>query len=89
MSLGLLSPLSGLFQAEVLGDGRLGFLSGVSVCVASLSSAFGAFFPALILDWTGSYELSTLLVLLLYALTLAALRWQGNAHEGPDDPMFA
>jgi predicted MFS family arabinose efflux permease len=37
ISIGLLSPLNGLFQAEVYGDSRLGTLSGVTVIVVSVA----------------------------------------------------
>jgi predicted MFS family arabinose efflux permease len=42
VSLGLLSPLNGLFQAEVYGEGRLGTLSGVTVVVTSVAGAAGS-----------------------------------------------
>lgn len=79
MSLGLLSPLNGLLQSEVFGEARLGSLSGVTVCVASLSSASGAFLSGLLLDATSSYGLLVAAVLALYCVALLALHRLGRA----------
>ncbi len=53
MSLGLLSPLNGLLQAEVFGDERLGTLSGLAVVVGSLAGAAGGFVSGILVDAAG------------------------------------
>jgi len=77
MSLGLLSPLNGLFQTEVFGDERLGTLSGVTVMVSSLATATGGVLSGLLLDLTGSYEVPLMLGLVCFAIAIPALHWQG------------
>ena len=79
MSLGLLSPLNGLFQAEVYGDERLGTLSGVGVIVGSIASASGAWLSGLAIDLTDSYQTSLAGVVVLQGLAVAALVWQAAA----------
>jgi MFS family permease len=77
MALGMLSPLNGLFQAEVYGDERLGTLSGVGVVVSSLAAAAGAAAAGILEEATGSYSAPLLAILALQALAIAALLWQG------------
>jgi hypothetical protein len=79
LSLGLLSPLNGLFQAEVYGDARLGTLSGVGVVVASVAAALGAGLAGVSVDVTGSYHVSLGSAAFLQFLALAALAWQAKA----------
>jgi len=79
MTLGLLSPLNGLFQAEVFGDARLGTLTGVSTVVGSLSQAAGAWGAGLAVDLAGSYAVPLAAVILLQGAALAALWWQRQA----------
>ena len=52
-----MSPLSGLFQAEVYGEERLGTLSGVNVIVVSVAGAAGSWLGGVSLDATGSFHL--------------------------------
>jgi predicted MFS family arabinose efflux permease len=80
MALGLLSPLNGLFQAEVYGDARLGTLNGVSVIVSSIAAAAGAWLAGLAVDATGSYVPMVAAATLLQALTVSALLWQRAAE---------
>jgi predicted MFS family arabinose efflux permease len=82
MSLGLLSPLNGLFQAEVYGDARLGILNGVSVIVSSVAAAAGAWLAGLVVDATGSYLQMVAAATLLQALAVVALLWQRAAEPG-------
>ena len=82
VSLGLLSPLNGLFQAEVYGDARLGTLNGVSVIVSSVAAAAGAWLAGLIVDATGSYVLMAAAATVLQALAVVALVWQRAAESG-------
>jgi MFS family permease len=55
VALGLLSPLHGLFAAEVYGEARLGTLMGVQQIVVSVSGAAGPWIAGVALDATGSY----------------------------------
>lgn len=82
MSQGLLSPLNGLFQAEVYGDARLGTLSGVTVVVVSLASAGGSALAGVIIDVTGGHEAMLMTAIVVQALAIAALLWQGAAGKG-------
>lgn len=79
ISLGLLSPLNGLFQTEVYGDARLGTLNGVTVIVASVAAAAGAWLAGLLIDVTGSYGAMVVAVMVVQALAVAALVWQRAA----------
>ena len=67
VALGLLSPLHGLFGAEVYGEERLGTLMGVQQVVASVTGAAGPWLAGIALDYTGSY-----LVVLIAAAALQA-----------------
>jgi predicted MFS family arabinose efflux permease len=80
MSLGLLSPLNGLFQAEVYGDARLGTLNGVSVIVSSVAAAAGAWLAGLVVDATGSFVQTMTAATALQALAVVALLWQRAAE---------
>ncbi len=82
MALGLLSPLNGLFQAEVYGDARLGTLTGVGVVVGSLAAAAGASLAGALEEATGSYTLPLACIVGLQTLAIAALIWQGTAMRG-------
>ncbi|MGH2583896.1 MAG: MFS transporter [Dehalococcoidia bacterium] len=79
MSLGLLSPLNGLFQVEVYGDARLGTLNGVSMIVTSVAAASGTWLAGLLADLTGSYAAMVAAAALLQSLAVAALLWQRAA----------
>lgn len=81
MSLGMLSPLNGLFQAEVYGDSRLGTLSGVNVIVVSVSGALGAWAAGVAADAAGSYVLPLAAAVFLQAGSMLALRWQQAARR--------
>ncbi|MGE0687917.1 MAG: MFS transporter, partial [Dehalococcoidia bacterium] len=80
MSLGLRSPLTGLLQAEVFGDARLGLLSGIALLLSSLASALGALLSGVLVDVTDSYGPTLALVLAAYGLTLITFAWQGRAR---------
>jgi MFS family permease len=81
ISLGLLSPLSGLFQTEVYGDARLGTLNGVTVIVSSVAAAAGAWGAGLLVDHMGSYVAMLATVAVLQLLAVAALVWQRAADQ--------
>ncbi len=85
MSLGLLSPLNGLFQAEVFGESRLGSLTGATVIVNSTAAALGAFLAGALLDASGSYRLPLVMVICFQGLAIVALVWQRRAAS-PDVP---
>lgn len=84
MSLGLLSPLSGLFQAEVYGDRHLGTLTGVGTVLGSLASALGAWLAGAIAD-RSSYAIPLAAVLILQMLALVVLGWQQRAMALRED----
>jgi MFS family permease len=75
MSLGLLSPLSGLFQAESFGDSRLGTLSGVTVIVSSLATSSGAWLAGVTIELTGSYREMLAVSIVLQAVAVVVLLW--------------
>lgn len=83
ISLGLLSPLNGLFQTEVYGDARLGTLNGVSVIVGSVAAATGAWLAGLLVEVTGSYVAMVSLVTVVQGLAAVALLWQRAAARRP------
>jgi MFS family permease len=85
MSLGLLSPLNGLFQVEAFGEARLGTLTGVAVIVTSIAAALGAFLMGLALDLTGSYKAPLLAVMAVQGMAIAALVWQSAAVRHGSD----
>jgi MFS family permease len=80
MSLGMLSPLGGLFQAEVYGDERLGTLTGVGVMVVSVAGALGAWASGLAAGASGSYVVPLTVTTLLQVATIVTLRWQQGAQ---------
>lgn len=86
MSLGLLSPLNGLFQADVYGDARLGTLTGVTTVVGSLAGAAGAWLAGVSVDLTGSYRTMLFAVITLNACAVLALLWQRAAGAGRTPP---
>jgi predicted MFS family arabinose efflux permease len=75
VSIGLLSPLNGLFQADVYGDSRLGTLSGVTVIVVSLAGALGSWLGGVSLDVTGSFEALLIGAMALQVAAVLALVW--------------
>jgi MFS family permease len=86
LSLGLLSPLNGLFQADVYGESRLGTLSGITVVVTSASAAGGAALAGVAIDATGSYEPVILVSGLVQLLAIGALLWQRSARPVQAQP---
>ena len=70
MSLGLLSPLNGLLQAEAYGDASLGRLTGVTVIAVSIAGWIGSWGTGLVADATGNVLLPFAMIA---ALQLAAV----------------
>jgi MFS family permease len=89
ISLGMLSPLNGLFQAEVYGDSKLGTLSGVNVIVVSIAGALGAWSAGLAADAAGSYVLPLGVAVVLQTGAVLALRWQQAASRTPAGEVVA
>jgi len=85
VSLGLMSPLSGLFQAEVYGEKRLGTLSGVNVIVVSVAGAAGSWLGGISLDATSSFHLLLAGAMVFQLAAVAALRWQASASNSLAD----
>jgi predicted MFS family arabinose efflux permease len=81
ISIGLLSPLNGLFQAEVYGDSRLGTLSGVTVIVVSVAGAAGSWLGGVSVDVTGSFEALLIGAMALQVAAVLALVWQAHARK--------
>jgi MFS family permease len=81
ISIGLLSPLNGLFQAEVYGDSRLGTLSGVTVIVVSVAGAAGSWLGGVSVDVTGSFEALLIGTMALQVAAVLALVWQAHARK--------
>lgn len=81
MSLGLLSPLNGLFQTETFQERDWGMLSGVTVLVTSLASAAGATLSGLAVDVTGRYTPGLLAIGVLQIIAVLLLIVQERAHE--------
>jgi predicted MFS family arabinose efflux permease len=79
MSMGLVAPLNGLFQAQVYGDARLGMLTGLGFTVASLAGALGAWLSGLLVDITGSYEEVMAGVVIAQAAAVVGLIWQRSS----------
>jgi MFS family permease len=79
MSLGLLSPLNGLFQAEVYGDRHLGTLTGLATVLGSFASALGAWLAGVMADRSGSFVVPLSAVLVLQLVALLVLGWQQRA----------
>ncbi|MGE0686327.1 MAG: MFS transporter [Dehalococcoidia bacterium] len=82
MSLGLLSPLNGLFQAEVFGDEHLGTLSGLAVVVGSLAGAAGGFVSGVLVDLAGGFVAALLLAAGCYILAIIGLSWRSVPMTG-------
>ena len=78
-ALGLMSPLSGLFQAEVYGEERLGMLSGANVIVVSVAGAARSWLGGVSLDVTGSFHLLLVGAMAFQLAAVAAIRWQSSA----------
>lgn len=81
ISLGLLSPLNGLFQTEVYSSALLGTLSGVNVIVGSIAAAAGAWLAGLAIDATGSYAPMAAMIVAVQGLAVLALLWQRAAGQ--------
>ena len=79
MSLGLLSPLNGLFQAEVYGDRHLGTLTGMATVLGSVSSALGAWLAGVMAEQTGSFSIAVAVVVVLQLAAIGLLVWQQRA----------
>jgi MFS family permease len=81
MSLGLLSPLHGLFQAELYGDRYLGTLTGVSTVIGGLAQALGAWLAGVAADRAGGYVLPLAMVVALQVCGILILAWQQRAFR--------
>jgi MFS family permease len=79
VSIGLHSPLHGLWVIDVYGEEHLGTLSGVQQVVASVSGAALPFAVGWLVDLTGGYALPLLAMLALQGLAIASLWWQRRA----------
>lgn len=77
---GAISPLHGLFAAEVFGEHRIGTMMGLQGLVVSLVSAVGPTILGLTVDATGGYEVAVVMTSCLFGgalgmLLLGRSRW--------------
>jgi MFS family permease len=70
MSLGLLSPLHGLFQAEAYGDEWLGRLNGVSVILVGVGGAAVAWLVGLLADKGGGFVVAVTVIAILQLIAM-------------------
>lgn len=87
VSLGLLSPLHGLFQAEAYGDEWLGRLNGVSVILVGIAGAGVAWLAGLLADSRGGFVAAITVIALLQAaamLLVTPLVRPNARHPGSD-----
>jgi hypothetical protein len=70
MSLGLLSPLHGLFQAEEYGDEWLGRLNGLSVILVGIAGATVAWLVGFLADLPGGFVVGIALIAMLQVAAL-------------------
>jgi len=90
MSLGMLSALLGLYQADVYGDHRVGSLTGTAFVLMTGTQAATVWLASVAVEWIGGYELTMVAVALLQAFVVLLLRWQRSApilnSRGPPSP---
>ncbi len=82
LAFGAISPLHGLYAAEVYGERRIGTLMGIQSLIVSLVSATGPMLMGVTVDATGSYRLAIILSAALFggALLLLLARPRGHAE---------
>ncbi len=73
LAFGAISPLHGLYAAEVFGESRIGTMMGVQSLIVSLLSATGPALVGLSVDMTDSYSVAMLLTAALFAGALVLL----------------
>jgi MFS family permease len=73
LAFGAISPLHGLYAAEVFGESRIGTMMGVQSLIVSLLSATGPALVGLSVDATGSYAVAMLLTSGLFGSALLLL----------------
>jgi MFS family permease len=76
---GTISPLHGLYAAEVFGERRIGTLMGMQSLVVSLVSATGPVLLGLTVDVTGGYEVEIVLTAALFAAAFGLLTLRPRA----------
>ncbi|MEI7925980.1 MAG: hypothetical protein WCI61_07335 [Chloroflexota bacterium] len=83
VSIGLHSPLHGLWVIDVYGEEHLGTLSGVQQIVASVAGAALPFAVGWLVDASGGYAWPLAAMLALQGLAVASLWWQRRASTMP------
>ncbi len=83
VSIGLHSPLHGLWVIDVYGEDHLGTLSGVQQIVASVAGSALPFAVGWLVDATGGYSWPLASMLALQGLAVASLWWQRRASRAP------
>ncbi|MGE3855475.1 MAG: MFS transporter [Dehalococcoidia bacterium] len=86
VSIGLHSPLHGLWVIEVYGEDQLGTLSGVQQAVVSVCGAAAPLAAGWLVDASGGYAVPLASMLALQGLAIASLTWQRRATRAPAAP---
>jgi len=73
LAFGAITPLHGLYAAEVFGERRIGTLMGVQSLVVSLLSAMGPVVLGMTVDATGNYNVAIVLTVILFAMGFVML----------------
>ncbi|MBI5949026.1 MAG: MFS transporter [Chloroflexi bacterium] len=85
LAFGTISPLHGLYAADVYGERRIGTLMGIQSLIVSLVSATGPMLMGLTVDATGGYRVAIVLTSALFggALLLLVARPRGQGVAVP------
>ena len=73
LAFGAITPLHGLYAAEVFGERRIGTLMGAQSLVVSLLSATGPLVLGLTVDATENYDVAIILTVILFAMGFVML----------------
>lgn len=73
LSFGTISPLHGLYAADVYGEKRIGTLMGVQSLVVSVLSALGPVLLGLTVDASGGYRIAVVCMAATFAVALLLL----------------
>jgi len=83
LAFGTISPLQGLFAADVYGERRLGTLMGVQTLIVSIVAATGPVVLGVAVDATGGYRAGVLVSAALSAVALAMLVTRPGRRSQP------
>ncbi|KAA0237317.1 MAG: MFS transporter [Chloroflexi bacterium CFX7] len=83
LSFGTISPLHGLYAADVYGERRIGTLMGLQSLVVSLLSALGPVLLGLTVDASGGYGIAVVCMAAAFGAALLLLLLLGRSVKGP------